>query len=135
MLTLRTLRPVRRATPARAVAAVMAAHANQHGAETPSRPSLARTCVLRTQAPVYGGGPCTRSSRRTAHARQRRKRSIDRPTERPTRRVDTSDACFALPMLCMPRDAFTEIIQTSINSRPVEGCPPFFFAELSEKLR
>ena len=40
MLTLRTLRPVRRATPARAVAAVMAAHANQHGAETPSRPSL-----------------------------------------------------------------------------------------------
>jgi len=27
----------RRATPARAVAAVMAAHANQHGAETPSR--------------------------------------------------------------------------------------------------
>lgn len=40
MLTLRTLRTERRATPARAVAAVMAAHANQHGAETPSRPSL-----------------------------------------------------------------------------------------------
>lgn len=38
MLTLRTLRTERRATPARAVAAVMAAHANQHGAETPSDP-------------------------------------------------------------------------------------------------
>lgn len=49
-----TLRSVRRATPAaRAVAAVMAAHANQHGAETPSRSSLwtnPRTCVHRTQA-------------------------------------------------------------------------------------
>lgn len=33
----------RRATPARAVAAVMAAHANQHGAETPSRATLPAT--------------------------------------------------------------------------------------------
>jgi len=44
-LTLRASLPQRRATPAQAVAAVMAAHANQHGAETPSRDPPRRACV------------------------------------------------------------------------------------------
>lgn len=97
MLTLRTLRTERRATPARAAAAVMAAHANQHGAETPSRspssstlnPGQARTCVH--SVPRRGRCALRVASRERVHATRvaescfthaKREPSTDRPKDR-----------------------------------------------------
>lgn len=111
MLTLRTLRTERRATPARAAAAVMAAHANQHGAETPSstlNPGQARTCVH--SVPRRGRCALRVASRERVHATR------------------VAESCFTHakrePSTDRPKDRLVHAALSSLPSRPIFS-PPF----------